>query len=552
MTAHTLESPSVSRALGQWLPGADGRRCDLDDALLALDQMIYALQGHDGAQFATGGAATLGSGGEATGGAPVIGFAPPCTVASLGEESFRKDHGLRYAYVTGAMANGIGSEEIVEAMGNAGMLGFFGAAGLSPARIEAALQRLTASMAGKPWGCNLINSPGEPAWQEAVADLYIRHGVPCVEASAYVNLSVPLVRYRVHGIHRNAEGRVIAPNRVIAKLSRVEVAERFFAPPPEKMLRKLVEAGHITEDQAALAAEIPMAQDVTMEADSGGHTDHRPALTALPGMLALRDAMQDKFNYPVPLRVGLGGGLGTPQAIAAAFQLGAAYVVTGSINQACVESGSSDRVRAMLATAKQTDVGQAPAADMFEMGVTVQVLSRGTRFVTRGAKLFEVYRRFESMDDIPADEREKLEKEIFRAPLADIWAQTRAFFEERDPAQVEKADKNPRHQMALVFRWYLGHASRWANTGQEDRQDDYQIWCGPAMGAFNEWAAGSDLEAPAARNVSTVARQLMLGAAVSTRAAALHAQGIPIPGTALQPQPCAPEILTRHFGGNES
>lgn len=552
MTAHTLESPRVSRALGQWLPGADGRRCDLDDALLALDQLIYALQGDDGAQFATGGAATLGSGGEATGGAPVIGFAPPSAVASLGDASFRADHGLRYAYVTGAMANGIASEDIVEAMGNAGMLGFFGAAGLSPARIEAALQRLTASMAGKPWGCNLINSPGEPAWQEAVADLYIRHGVPCVEASAYVNLSVPLVRYRVHGIHRNAEGRVVAPNRVIAKLSRVEVAERFFAPPPEKMLRKLVEAGHITEDQAVLAAEIPMAQDVTMEADSGGHTDHRPALTALPAMLALRDAMQAKFNYPVPLRVGLGGGLGTPQALAAAFQLGAAYVVTGSINQACVESGSSDRVRAMLATAKQTDVGQAPAADMFEMGVTVQVLSRGTRFVTRGAKLFEVYRRFESMDDIPADEREKLEKEIFRAPLVDIWAQTRAFFEERDPAQVEKADKNPRHQMALVFRWYLGHASRWANTGQEDRQDDYQIWCGPAMGAFNEWAAGSDLESPVARNVATVARQLLLGAAVSTRAAALHAQGIPLTGAALQPRPFSPEILTRHFGGDES
>ena len=40
---------------------------------------------------------------------------------------------------------------------------------------------------------------------------------------------------------------------------------------------------------AAMAAEIPMAEDLTAEADSGGHTDNRPALTLLPTMLALRD-----------------------------------------------------------------------------------------------------------------------------------------------------------------------------------------------------------------------------------------------------------------------
>ena len=32
-----------------------------------------------------------------------------------------------------------------------------------------------------------------------------------------------------------------------------------------------------------------MAEDLTAEADSGGHTDNRPAITLLPTMLALRD-----------------------------------------------------------------------------------------------------------------------------------------------------------------------------------------------------------------------------------------------------------------------
>lgn len=59
--------------------------------------------------------------------------------------------------------------------------------------------------------------------------------------------------------------------------------------------------------------------------------------------------------------------------------------------------------------------------------------------------------------------------------------------------------------MALVFRWYLGLSSRWANAGEPGRQLDYQVWCGPAMGAFNEWVKGTPLEATANRTVVGVA-----------------------------------------------
>ena len=86
-----------------------------------------------------------------------------------------------------------------------------------------------------------------------------------------------------------------------------------------------------------------MAHDVTAEADSGGHTDNRPAITLLPTMLALRDRLQKQFNYADPPRVGLAGGIATPASVAAAFAMGAAYVLTGSVNQACVESGSRTR-----------------------------------------------------------------------------------------------------------------------------------------------------------------------------------------------------------------
>ncbi len=171
--------------------------------------------------------------------------------------------------------------------------------------------------------------------------------------------------------------------------------------------------------------------------------------------------------------------------------MGAAYIVTGTVNQACRESGSSDLVRNMLANAEQADVTMAPAVDMFEMGVKLQVLKRGTMFAMRGNKLYDIYKEYDSIDAIPAVERERLEKTVFKMSLEDVWDTTKAFFNERDPAEISKAEQNPKHKMALIFRWYLGLSSRWANAGVEDRQVDYQIWCGPAMGAFNEWTRDS-------------------------------------------------------------
>lgn len=455
-------------------------------------------------------------------------FVPACPVENLGDRSFCANHGLRYAYLAGAMANGIGSVEIVQAMSQAGMLGFFGAAGLSPARVEEALGRIKRSLGNAPWGFNLIHSPNEPALEDAVVDLYLRGGVNLVEASAYLDLTLPVVRYRLDGIHVDAAGQIVTPHRIIAKVSRVEVATKFFSPAPAALVQELVRQGRLTPEQAELARRVPVAQDLTAEADSGGHTDNRPAITLLPTMLALRDRLQQTHGFAMPLRVGAAGGISTPASAAAAFAMGAAYVLTGTVNQACVESGSSDIAREMLAQAEQADVAMAPAADMFEMGVKLQVLKRGTMFPMRAAKLHELYRAYNGLDELPPGERANLEKNLFRASLEDIWMQTRDFFMQRDPAQVERAERDRKHKMALVFRWYLGMSSRWANAGEPSRKLDYQIWCGPAMGAFNEWVRGTFLENPRERRVVTVAQNILYGAAVLLRIQMLRAQGVEV------------------------
>lgn len=459
----------------------------------------------------------------------LLGYAPPLMPESLGDGVFRADHRLRYAYVAGAMANGIATTRLVEELARSGMLGFFGSAGLGLDRIEAAIEQLSRTIPGAPCGFNLIHSPNEPDLEEAVVALYLRRGIRLVEASAYLRLTLPVVRYRVHGICLDAEGRVVTPNRIIAKVSRVEVATQFFSPPPVELLRELVKNGDITEEQAKLAGRIPMAQDVTAEADSGGHTDNRPLVTLLPSLLALSDRIQAAHGFKQRLRVGAAGGMSTPAALAAAFAMGASYVLTGSINQACIESGSCDAVRKMLAQAEQADIAMAPAADMFEMGVRVQVLKRGTMFAMRAAKLFELYRAYPSLEAVPSADRNFVEKQLLRATFDESWQSTREFFEKRDPRQVERAEADPKHRMALVFRSYLGLSSRWANTGEATRGMDYQVWCGPAMGAFNEWARGSFLEKPENRRAVVVAQNLLFGAALQLRVQNLNAQGIRLP-----------------------
>src|ERR1019366_3838099 len=98
----------------------------------------------------------------------------------LGDRGFQDAHGVRFPYVAGSMANGIATPRLVAAMGRAGMLGFYGAAGLGYERVEAGLDEIGRLLDGKPaaWGANLIHSPHEPALEERVADLYLRRGVP--------------------------------------------------------------------------------------------------------------------------------------------------------------------------------------------------------------------------------------------------------------------------------------------------------------------------------------------------------------------------------------
>lgn len=508
-------------AESHFAPSAAGiRQC-----LLAFDQPVFAVVEKGMTRFANSGELASPNGKPAN----VAGWLPPLPLTALGDPGFCSTYGVKSAYYAGGMANAIASEEMVIALAKEGLLGSFGSGGLSPERLTKAVETIQAALPDGPYMFNLLHNPFEPEMEQRAVDIFLQYGVRAVEAAAYLRLTPALVQYRASSLSRRPSGEIHIANHVIAKISRREVALLFLNPAPQKMLNELAGAGKITAEQAELAAQVPMADDITAEADSGGHTDNQPLVSLLPSIIALRDRTQRENQFAVPVRIGAGGGISTPESALGGFMMGAAYVVTGSVNQACVESGASEYTRKILADADMADVSMAPSADMFEMGARVQVLKKGTLFPMRAQKLFDIYNAYNAMEEIPAAVRQELETKIFKRPMEQIWQDTRSFFEQRSPDMIAKAEASPKKKMALVFRWYLGLASRWSRDGVEDRRMDYQIWCGPAMGAFNEWARGTYLEDYRNRHVPDVAMHLLKGCAYVYRVQALKLQGVQIP-----------------------
>lgn len=426
---------------------------------------------------------------------------------NLGCPEFKADYNLKYAYVTGGMVRGIASKEMVVRTGKAGMLGYFGTGALQLNAIEEAIRYIQDNLKnGEPYGMNMMVTPIE----SETIDLYLKYGVKNIEASAYLQVSLPLVKYRLKGLSVNHKGQVVATNRIMAKLSRPEVAQGFLIPAPQHLVEELLSNGDITQEEAEWSQRVPMADDICVEADSGGHTDQGVAYALLPAIMGKRDHVMKKFNYSKKIRVGAAGGIGVPQAAAAAFVLGADFILTGSINQCTVEAGISEVAKDLLQEVSIQDTDYAPAGDMFEIGAKVQVLKKGVLFPARANKLYDIYRRYDSLEEIDEKTRKQLEEKIFNRSFEDIYQDVKVF---HPPEVIEQAERTPKQKMALIFRWYCGYANHLALNGESEQKIDFQINCGPAMGAFNQWIAGTELQDWRKRHVDVIGERLMKGTA---------------------------------------
>jgi len=458
-------------------------------------------------------------------------FLPPdSSTHIMGSHDFCRSLSLNFPYVLGSMATGISSYNLVISAAKAGLLSFFGAAGVPLITVEKTIIDIKQNLTDRhSFGVNLIHSPGQLERENSLVELFLKQQIKVIEASAFFNITSSLIKYRFKGTFLTPDGQIYSPHKILAKVSRYEIAKKFISPPSKKLLHIAVEKGDLSQKEASLAEALPVAQNITAEADSGGHTDNQQAISLFPLLLRLKEEINEKYHYATPVYLGAAGGIGTPESVLAAFMMGMDYIVTGSINQACMESGTSDFVKKTLASLEQSDFMMAPAADMFEMGINVQVTKKGTLFPMRARKLYKLYRQYGSITELPLAIQKQIEKQIFHTSFENIWNETKKFFIKYDPQQINRAEHDPKYKLALLFRWYLGQASQWAIDGCESRKFDYQIWCGPVMAAFNQWAKGSKLQDWHQRHVVNIAKNLMQGAIYKMRLAYLKQQGIFIP-----------------------
>ena len=452
---------------------------------------------------------------RATGAGPLK---EPVTVdraEALGCAAFRRDYGIRYAYLAGSMFRGVASAALVVRMARAGLMGFLGTGGLTLEQVDEGLREIRRELGpAGGFGANLLHQLDDPDAERATVALYLRHDVRYVEAAAYTQVTPALVHYRFNGARRGENGEPVAVRRVVAKVSRPEVASAFMLPAPGVIVDRLVREGALTPAEGEIARRLPVSQDICVESDSAGHTDGGVALALIPVMTRLRDEVMERHRYHERIRVGASGGLGTPEAVAAAFVLGADFILTGSVNQCSPEAGTSAAVKDLLASLDVQDTAYAPAGDMFEMGAKVQVARKGTLFAARANKLYQLYRQHDSLDAIDARTRHTIETTYFRRSLEQVWRDTQDYYLSAGRAgEIERAERSPRHRMALVFRWYFAHTIRVALAGDLAERVNFQIHCGPAMGAFNRFVKGTDLEDWHNRHVDTIAERLMQGAA---------------------------------------
>ncbi|MET3210645.1 UNVERIFIED_CONTAM: PfaD family protein [Paenibacillus sp. PvR008] len=452
---------------------------------------------------------------------------------SLGHPLFQTRYRTIWSYFAGSMYRGIASEEMVVRMGQAGLLAFFGSAGFQVHELEPVLQRIQARLGSdKPYGMCLIANLNDPDEERRTAELYVEYGVKAIEVSAFSAPTLPLVYLRLKGLSRQ-NGRLIFPRRLIAKCSHLDTARVFLSPPPEPLVQQLLRYGLISEEEAALSQTIPLVGDLAIEADSGGHTNQGVSFSLLPAIRALKDQLQRQYRYQEEILIGCGGGIGTPEAVASAFMLGADFIFTGSINQCTVESGAHPVVKDLLQSVSIHDMAITVAGDMFEIGAKVQVVKKHTQFAARVNKLHQLFHQYNSIDEIPLSIRHEIETKYFKKTFEEVWDLVCAYKRAKHPEQLEEAAENPRFKMGLIFKWYFAHSAQATLRGDEQERDNFQIFCGPAMGAFNRWVQGTPYESWQQRHVNTVTELLMrkacehLESRQSTSVSAAGAEAVP-------------------------
>ncbi|WP_434739712.1 acyltransferase domain-containing protein [Micromonospora sp. SH-82] len=409
--------------------------------------------------------------------------APPAPVpvaprrgATTGSAALQAEYDISRPCLVGALGHGVTSPTLLRRLCGAGLFGFLGTDGLGTAEVAAALGQLRdLPRYGAAWPTSGVDD-------RAVAQLYLSHDVRAIQVDGARGTVPPqVVRYRF------ADG----DRRVLALTDDMATAVGFLRPADPDLVGALVAVGDLDVTAARRATTVPVATDVAVRRD---------ALDLVPALVRHRDLVAPT------VRVGVAG-VGSPAAVAAAFALGADFVVVTTLAQCTPEAATSDEAKDLLAGLDVTEVRDAPDPELFALGVRSRVAGRGTLYAARAERLYRLYLRHDRLEDIPAADRAGVERVHFGRSLDEVWA------------EVAAPVVDDRHRMALVFGAYCRAATAAAVQGDRRRLLDFRIPCGTDMGTFNRLTVDGPLADWRRRHVDLVVEELMARAPGTNRPA---------------------------------
>lgn len=436
----------------------------------------------------------------------------PNLVHALGSQAFKDDYNLKYTYVAGTMCYGTTTHDMVVKMSRAGLLSFLESNGSTLSEVESRIKKVLNQLNTDqdPFGMNLTHDIYNPEHEMKMVDLFLNLGIKTIEATGYLSVTSALVYFRLKGLQQDLSGKVKCRNSLLVKVSKPEVAEVFMQPAPLSIVEDLVKQNLISSQQADWSKQIPLSHDICVEVDNNSDEGNSNSQLLFSTAKHLRDNIQDSKKYAKTIRVGLSGDIGTPESAASAYILGADFILTDALNQCTAEAATSEEVKRLLQGIKVGDLASAPLETSFELGGKLQVLKRGVLFPNRANRLYDLYTTYDSLESIPKHVIEQLEKNYFNQTLAERWEKIKMDYTANGKKSLLDAiSKDGKRKMATIFKSYLRDSHQTAVSGDLSNKINFQIHTKPALGAFNQWVKGTNLESWQNRHADDIGIKIM-------------------------------------------
>ena len=460
---------------------------------------------------------------------------PPQKLSSLGNESFQEAHGVKYSYCVAPFEGRVCSPELVAELAKNGILGFCPVEYMDNHEVNETISKLRSLSEGKPFGVGYKYHPHHPDLEEHMLELFVSADVPRLFLSHYVQATKAMVHYRLTGLRADEKGNPIAKHQLFIRVPHAGLAEYFAQPAPRSLVEALVAEGRLTEEEGELGRKLPLSQDIIVDGDvsrTGGKLD---VVSLFPTLrYSLRKA---RIGRGMDVRIGMAGELATPEAINAAFKMGADFVVTGAVNGLTVEARGSALRKELLAKAKAEDFVAAPSFEYLEADYRVRVTKFGTMFATKANRMEELYRSTDSLEELSREGLTFLEDKVFQCSLVEAYENAEPFLRKWWPNLVEEARGSSKARASLLLKWYLYESNQWAIDGIKGRQMDFQVRGDGSIGSFNLWRENTDFGDISKITVVQLALNLLKGAAVISRMQVLKEHGVPIPKEAIYWKP---------------